>query len=122
MSMLKGLEYRFYLLFVMLSAGTVKAQPSGILPEDGVYEKIASGDLELKDIPGIILHWIDYLTYIAGTICVIMIIVAGFQYMTGSVVDDKERGKKTFLNAMLGLVVTFFAWVIVNTLQVFLTS
>lgn len=106
-----------------LNTTTVWAQPRGILPAEGeLADKIKEGTIELSDIPLFILHWIDYLTYLAGSIAVIMIIIGGYQYMIGSITDDKEQGKKTLMYALVGLAVTFSAWILVNWVQTWITS
>jgi len=122
---MKKYSYLFHTLFLLpLNISTTWAQSKGILPAKGdpLYEKVKEGTIELSDIPLFILQWIDYLTYLAGSIAVIMIIVGGYQYMIGSITDDKERGKKTLMYALVGVAVTFSAWILVNWIQTWITS
>ncbi len=85
-------------------------------------EKIHCGTVTLNDFPLLIIYLIQWVLTIAGGIAVIMIMIGGFQYMLGGVTDDKERGKKTLIYAISGLVVAFMAWWIVELIQVWLTS
>ena len=83
---------------------------------------IANGEVHLRHIPGLILYWIQVLLQLVGTFAVIMIMVGGVQYMIGSVSNDKEQGKKTITYAVAGLVLAFFAWWIIELIQVWMTS
>lgn len=84
--------------------------------------KIHCGYVSLNDFPLLVIYLIQWVLTIAGGIAVIMIMIGGFQYMLGGVTDDKERGKKTLIYAITGLVVAFMAWWIVELIQVWLTS
>lgn len=83
---------------------------------------VATGDVHLKHVPGLVAYWIQILLQLAGSFAVIMIMVGAVQYMIGSVSNDKEQGKKTLIYALTGLVVAFFAWWIVELLMVWMTS
>lgn len=85
-------------------------------------QKVADGTLELNDLPLVIIYWIDWLTWLAGSIAVIFLIIGGYQYIFGGLTDDKENGKKTFLYAVSGLIVVFFSWIAINLIQGWLTS
>ena len=82
----------------------------------------SEGNVHLRHIPGLILHWIQVLLQLAGTFAVVMIMVGGAQYMIGAVSNDKEQGKKTLTYALGGLAVAFFAWWIVELIQVWMTT
>ena len=84
--------------------------------------KIKGGCVELSDIPFLVIHLIDICTKLAGTIAVIFLLYAGFQMIVSGVSDDREAAKNTIKYALTGLVVSFLAWVIVNLVQVQLTS
>ena len=98
----------------------------GIIPsEEGASEatkdlshRIKTGQVKLGDIVIIIVKMIDLVTKLAGTIAVLFLIYGGYQYMIGSISDDKESAKKTIQYAIMGLIVTFLAYVIVNLVQV----
>jgi len=100
------------------------AQGISVLPPDGKIPgmSIASGHVHMVHFPALILYWIQVLLSIAGGCAVIMVMVGGVQYMIGTVSNDNERGKKTITYALGGLVVAFFAWWIVELIQVWITS
>jgi type IV secretory pathway VirB2 component (pilin) len=103
-----------------------KAHAQGLIPESkesgDLGDRIQRGEAGLNDIPLILLQMIDVLTKLAGTIAVIFIIYAGFQMILSGITEDKAAAKSTLTYAVAGLVVTFMAWVIVNLIQVQLTS
>ncbi len=99
---------------------------NGIIPasqtENDLGDRINKGTLHLSDIPLVVVHLIDIATQIAGTIAVIFIMFSGLQFMLSGVAESKEKAKTTLKWALIGLVVTFLAWVAVNLVQVQLTS
>ena len=118
------------LLFLFLPTGNmVQAADDNslsIIPkpdgEGSVGEAIKNGNLELRHLPEILIHWIDYVAAIAGSIAVIMIVVGGIQYAIGSVSDEKERGKKTLMYALVGVFVVFVSWLGISLYLSWLTS
>jgi hypothetical protein len=115
-----------YLSLLLFSIYTGLAKAQGVIPsaqEDGdLGSKIRDGEVALSDVPAIIIYLIDLITQIAGTISVIFLIYGGFQLMISGLTEDKEAAKNTIKYAIMGIVVAFLAWVIVNTVQVQLTS
>ncbi|MCF7831039.1 pilin [Candidatus Gracilibacteria bacterium] len=84
--------------------------------------KIQGGCVQLSDVPAIIIHLIDLLTKIAGSVAVAFILYAGFQLIMSGITEDREAAKNTIKWAILGLVLCLLSWVIVNVLQVQLTA
>lgn len=84
--------------------------------------KFKDGSFEIYDIGPYIIYLIEFLIYIAGGIAILFVVIGGYKYMIGGVSDDKEAGKKTIGYALAGFAVTVLAWVIVNFVQVWLTS
>lgn len=67
------------------------------------------------DLFGVIQSILNVVISIAGIICVIFIIVGGFQYMTSSGDPGKtKKAKDTILYACIGLIVCALAFAIVN--------
>lgn len=83
--------------------------------------RIKEGTVELEDIPYFIIYLIDFMT-IAGSIAVAFLIYGGIQLSIAGVTEAKENAKNTIQYALLGVVVTFLAWVIISILQANLTS
>lgn len=115
------------LLFsLLITGGLVEAADDkklSIIPAEGdVGDAIAEGKLEMKHIPEILIHWIDYVAAIAGSIAVIMIVIGGIQYSIGSVSDEKERGKKTLMYALVGVFTVFVSWIGISLYLSWLTS
>lgn len=66
-------------------------------------------------LSGLITTVTNLLLGIAGAVAVIFIIVGGIQYSTSGGSEDKTRtAKSTITNAVIGLIVTILAFVIVN--------
>jgi len=96
----------------------------GIIPSNNheIGKKIKEGRIELNDFPIFIVQAIDLITRIAGTIAVLVLVVGGVQYMVGGFSDNTDKGKNTIKYALIGLAVSFLAWVIVNLVQTQLTG
>lgn len=94
--------------------------------DDSVNDLIAcaikTGRFHFYLVPYIIRYLAEFGIGIAGTVSMLFIVIGGLQYMTGPVIQNKEQGKKTVTYALIGLVLTLAAWIIVNIIQVFLTS
>ncbi len=110
------------LLFVQKAWAQVGADMEGIIPsgnEDDVAiqllaDRVEMGTLRVTDVLYFIVKLIDLVSGLAGTLCVLMVIYGGFQYMMSGLNDDKESAKKTLRYAFTGLVVSFLAYLIVN--------
>ena len=76
--------------------------------------RIQTGTVEVTDVLFFIVKLIDLVSMLAGSICVLMLLYGGYQYMISGITDDKESAKKTFRYALTGLVITFLAYLIVN--------
>ena len=85
-------------------------------------ESFRTGQFELYNLGTYVQYLIELLIYFAAGISVLFIVIGGYQYMIGSISDDKEAGKKTISYALGGLAISILAWTIVNVVQVWLTS
>ncbi len=83
---------------------------------------IKTGNIHLWMLPFYVTHLIEFALGIAGIISVLFVMVGGYFYATGGLTEDKEKGKKTIMYALGGLALASFAWIIVNIIQVQLTS
>lgn len=59
----------------------------------------------------------DLLIGICAVLAFIMLVVGGIQYMGSELVSSKEAAKSQATNAILGLLVAFSAWLILNTIN-----
>ena len=73
-------------------------------------------------MPFFVTYLIQFLLQIAGLIAVLFIVFGGFKYVTGGLIEDKESGKKAVIHAIIGLLVALSAWIVVNFIQMALTS
>ena len=96
------------------------------LSRDDQYEVIAcslkSGRFHLFMAPYMIRYFVEVMINIAGLVCVLFIVIGAFQYIIGSVSENKQQGKDTIKHALIGLVITLLSWIIVNVVQVALTG
>lgn len=83
---------------------------------------IQKGRVRLYMIPYFITYLVEFLLGIAGLVAVLFVIVGGYKYVVGGLVEDKEGGKKVIQNALIGLIVALSAWMVVNFIQIALTS
>lgn len=66
-------------------------------------------------VGGLIANILNWLIGAAGVVCVVMIIVAGYSYMTAGGDESKVKdASKTLTNAIIGLVICFIAVILVN--------
>lgn len=74
------------------------------------FQNIGGGDL-----PTFIQTIINAVLVIAGVVAVVFLIVGGYRYITSSGnAEAAEAGRTTVLNAIIGLVIIFAAYLIVN--------
>lgn len=83
---------------------------------------IKTGKIGLFMVPYFITFIIQFLLMIAGLIAVLFMVIGGYHYVVGGLTEDKEKGKKTILHALVGLIVALSAWMVINFIQVALTS
>ncbi len=57
---------------------------------------------------------LNMLAIIAGSISMLFIIFGGYQYVIGSLTQNTDDAKKTITNAIIGLLLSTGAWIIVN--------
>ena len=68
-----------------------------------------------KTVEDLIVDVLNWMIGAAAVICVVMLIVGGYSYMTAGG-DEQKVGKatKTLTNAMIGLAICFIAVILVN--------
>ena len=76
-----------------------------------------AGSESLTGPGGLIYRIISLLLFVAGALAVLFVIIGGYQYITsGGNEEAAEKGKKTLLNAIIGVVVIILAYVIINVI------
>ena len=73
---------------------------------------------EDANITELLLRIINILLAIAGLVAVVFLIIGGFRYITaGGNEEAAEAGKKTIINAIIGIVVIILSFVIVRVVS-----
>ena len=74
-----------------------------------------AGSQTLTGSNGLIANVIRLLLLVSGALAVVFVIYGGYQYITaGGNEEQAESGKKTLINAIIGVVVIILAYVIIN--------
>ena len=110
--------------YYFLIAPTAFAEFTLIPAGNALKEKgcdFQTGDMKFSCVPNYIQYLIEVIIALAGTIAVIFVMIGGFKYVFSGVSDDKEAGKETITNALIGLVIAGLSWVIVTWVVSLLT-
>jgi hypothetical protein len=80
--------------------------------------------VEQQDLPSycsaseLIVKVINYALLVAGTVTVLFLVVGGFWYLTSAGNEEQaEKGKKTLINSIIGLVVITLSYTIVRIIS-----
>jgi len=92
----------------MLKAGTDRDNTLGCA--------IMTGEITFSMIPYYITYITNFLLGLAALISVLFIVIGGYRYVIGGLTDDKEKGKNTIRDALMGLAVAILAWTIVSVI------
>lgn len=77
--------------------------------------QLRKGDIHLDDIPGIGMAIINNLLVFVGTISIFFILVGALVYVFGWLTDRaKTYGKNAILMAIVGALISWTAWFMVN--------
>ena len=79
----------------------------------GLATMVKTGDIHLKNLPCFIKFFAQTLIGIGGSLAVIFVMIGGYRLVLGPD-SDKDAAKKTITYAIIGLVITLLAWVIVD--------
>ena len=83
---------------------------------------IRTGRISLQMVPYFITYMANFLLAMSGIVAVLFIVVGGYFYIYGGMVDQKERGKKYLVNALLGLSLATVSWALVTFIITAITS
>jgi hypothetical protein len=73
-----------------------------------------NGSQSLSDL---IVNVIRLMLLFAGAIAVVFVIIGGYQYIaSGGNEETAEKGKKTLINAIIGIIVVVLAYAIINVI------
>lgn len=78
-------------------------------------ETLRNGDIHIDDIPNAGLAAINNMLYLVGTISIFFILVGAVVYVFGGLFEQaKEFGKKAIRMAIIGAIISWSAWFMVN--------
>lgn len=83
---------------------------------------IKTGQMGLWMVPFYMRYMLEFIVQISGLACVAATVYGGFLYMFAGISEDKEKGKKAITYGIIGMIITFLAWAIVNIFIILLTS
>jgi hypothetical protein len=87
-----------------------------------VLGKAANAAPSKEGLSVLILLVARFITYIAGAIAVVVIVISGVQRMNISDADAAKNSTNNLTNAAIGLAIAILAYTIVGVLSVFLTG
>lgn len=91
-----------------------------MLPEDDTIPTlgcaIQTGRISIAMVPYFIKYFSNYLLGLVSIIALLFVVIGGFLYTLGGLSQQKEKGKTFIMNAIIGMVIAFLAWTIVNVI------
>lgn len=102
------------LTFLLLSISKISFADWWILWNADVWVKLRDWNVNLADIPNMIVYAINFLMLIAATISVIFIIIWAYKILFGSISQDKTKWRDTILMAIWGFIIASLAWFIIK--------
>lgn len=98
-------------IFLLLPLSVLAVDPKSSLQEAAS----GTGLVNDKDPVEIIVEIINILLYFLGSIVIILILWAGFKWMTSAGnADAIKKSRETILNAVIGLIIIFASYAILN--------
>jgi hypothetical protein len=99
-----------------LGIATAHAQTPSFIPAGGVAGcDFASGRVTADCIPMFLAHIIQTIFGFTGAICLIMILISGYQFALGSVTGgDTSAAKERLKWAIIGMIVSALAFYIID--------
>jgi len=82
---------------------------------------IKTGRVKMWMIPFFVKYLIQFAISIAGLVAVGAVLIGGYFYLFGGLVDDRDKGKRAIMYGLGGFVVALLAWTIVNAVIALLT-
>jgi len=83
---------------------------------------IKEGRISFSMVPYFIKYIAEFILGVMWIFSVLFIVIGGYFYIWGGVSDEKEKGKKTIINALVGLIIASLGWVIVSAIMYAITS
>lgn len=87
-----------------------------------LYCAIVTGYIQMWMIPFYIKYLAEFLIGLAAILCMLFIVIGAYHFVIGGVVEEKEKGKKTLIYAIMGLALVLLSWTIVNVVLYVITG
>jgi len=93
------------------------------LRSSGISRLFPNSTIADQGVGGLIYFVVNLMLYLAGAVAVIFVIIGGYYYLTaGGNEEQAEKGKKTLINAIIGIVIIILSYVIVNVISNLVTN
>ena len=123
------MEVMIAFLFHLLQSvyGVAHAQaPTTLIPESGSIGScnFITGEMTFDCIPAYIAYLIEFMFAGLGTVCLVQIIIAGYQIAFSSVLPggSKEAGQNRLIWSIVGLVASLLSFPLINFIVSSLTG
>ena len=113
------LKYYFPVLFLLIPFfAYAQSTVSNGLQTSGLQSIFGTGGLNSsQSLSDLVANVIRILLIFAGVIAIVFVIIGGYQYVvSGGNEETAEKGKKTLINAIIGIVVIVLAYAIINVI------
>jgi hypothetical protein len=113
------IKYFFPALFLLAPfLAYAQSAVSNGLQSSGLQSIFGTGGLNgSQSLSDLITRVIDILLTFAAVIAIVFVIIGGYQYLaSGGNEESAEKGKKTLINAIIGVVVIVLAYAIINVI------
>ena len=113
------IKYYFPVLFLLMPFLTyAQSTVSNGLQTSGLQSIFGTSGLNgSQSLSDLIVNVIRLMLLFAGAIAVVFVIIGGYQYIaSGGNEETAEKGKKTLINAIIGIVVIVLAYAIINVI------
>jgi len=82
---------------------------------------IITGRIQFAYLNVFLFYVLNWLSIASGAVAMFFIILGGYKYIIGGLTEAQDEGKKTIINAIIGLLVSTGAWIIVSIIQSFIS-
>ena len=113
------IKYFFPAAFLILPfLAYAQSTVSNGLSNAGLQSIFGTGGLNnSQSLSDLILNVIRLMLLFAGAIAVVFVIIGGYQYLVSAGNEETaEKGKKTLINAIIGIIVIVLAYAIINVI------
>ena len=118
---------KYKILVINFSIGALLVWPAVALAQDQVSSGLNQSSLSnlfgggrltrATSVQDLIVEVIRLMLLLAGAIAVVFVIIGGYQYVTsGGSEEQAEKGKKTLINAIIGIVIIILSYTIINVI------